>query len=841
MQDEPPGRPREVQLTARPNVVWFVAAMTVVAGLGLADQQSDKVINPLSGNPAVEAGRRLFDQTCQSCHGPAGQGELGRGPALNTGSFAHGGEDADLFHTIRTGVPGSTMPAFARVTDERVWELVAYLRSLSPPVARAPVDPSVAVGNQAAGEGIFFGKAGCASCHEVNGRGGVIGPDLSAAGRAPASALREKILDPNRPAPAAAPTGGRAGGGRSGGGRGGALQPTTVVVKTRDGREIRGVRRSEDTFSLQMMDASGELHLLDKLKLSDIRVENISLMPGDYAARLATGEIDDVVAYLSTLQQRDTSQTHVAPPAGGVGHDRLVKASLEPQNWFMYWGNYQATHYSGLTQIDPGNVRQLQAIWALPISGDSLSETTPIVVDGVMYATGSGNPATVAALDARSGRPIWSWTRQQQVRNPYEINRFNRGVAVLGQRVFVGTLDAALIALDARTGRPLWEVRVADTTEGYSITSPPLALKDKIIVGISGGEFATRGFIDAYDAATGKRLWRFYTVPGPGEFGHDTWTGDSWEHGGAAPWLTGSYDPELNLLYWAAGNPAPHTDRTTRGEGDNLFSCSVLALDADTGQRKWHYQFTPNDGHDWDAAQDMILVDRVWHGQNRKLLLHADRNAFLYVIDRTNGSLLQATPFVHQTWNAGFDPGGRPLTVPGSNSSAEGSILVYPTLVGGTNFQAPSYSPVTGLLYLEYAEGGTQFTSGPAEIERGRPYTGQGRGRGAAPERGPADPPPSAGIKAIDPENGKTVWDFKISQGSLTNGVLATAGGVLFGAIRDGNIAAFDAKSGKPLWHFQTGGSMAASPMSYAVDGRQFVAIAAGNTLYAFALPEALP
>jgi outer membrane protein assembly factor BamB/mono/diheme cytochrome c family protein len=790
------GRPHEVKLTARPNLLWFVAPVTVAAGLGLAEQQSDRVINPLSGNPAaVEAGRRAYDQTCQSCHGPAGQGETGRGPALNTGSFAHGGEDADLFHTIRTGVPGSTMPAFARGTDEGVWELVAYLRSLSPAVAHAPVDAPAAVGNRAAGEVIFFGKAGCASCHEVNGRGGVVGPDLSAAGRAPAAAVRQKILDPNRPAPAA-PAAGRAGGGRSGG-RGGALQPATVVVKTQDGREIRGVRRNEDTFSLQMMDASGELHLLDKLKLSDIRVEDASLMPGDYAARLTPGEIDDVVAYLSTQQQRDASPTRAALPPGGVGHDRLVKASLEPQNWFMYWGDYQATHYSGLKQIDPGNVRQLQAIWTLPISGDSLSETTPIVVDGVMYATGSGNPATVAALDARTGRPIWSWTRQQQVRNPYEINRFNRGVAVLGHRVFVGTLDAALIALDARTGRPLWEVQVADTTEGYSITSPPLALKDKVIVGISGGEFATRGFIDAYDAATGKRVWRFHTVPGPGEFGHDTWKGDSWERGGAAPWLTGSYDPELNLLYWAAGNPAPHTDRTTRGEGDNLFSCSVLALDADTGQRKWHYQFTPNDGHDWDAAEDMILVDRVWHGQNRKLLLHADR--------------------------------------------AEGSILVYPTLGGGTNFQAPSYSPVTGLLYLEYAEAGAQFTSSTAEYQRGRPYTGQGRGAAPGRGRGPADPSPSAGIKAIDPENGKTVWDFKIFQGSLTSGVLATAGGVLFGAIRDGNIAALDARSGKPLWHFQTGGTIAASPMSYAVGGRQFVAIAAGNTLYAFALPEARP
>jgi PQQ-dependent dehydrogenase (methanol/ethanol family) len=835
-------------MTIRLKRVLCVAPVAVGAVMGLTAQQSDKVINPLTENPvAIDAGNRRYERTCQSCHGPGGQGEQGRGPALNTPSFAHGGQDGDLFHAIRTGVAGTPMPAFSRLTDEQIWELVAYLRSLSASVPRAAAAPSVIAGNRAAGEAIFFGKAGCASCHEVNGRGGVVGPDLSAAGRRPAAGLRQKIVDPNTPTPAATAGGGRSGGGEFGGGRSGAPLPATLVVRTRDGREIRGVRRNEDTFSLQMMDPSGQLHLMDKLQLADIRIENVSLMPSDYAARLTSGEIDDVVAYLSAFQLRDVSKPTADPIAGGVSavsavspvtYDRLLKAALEPHNWFMYWGDYPGTHYSRLEQIAPGNVHQLQAVWAAPIPGDSILESTPLVVDGVMYAAGSGNPTTVMALDARTGRQLWRWARQQQIRNPYEINRFNRGVAILGHRLFVGTLDAALIALDARTGLPLWETQVADTMAGYSITSPPLALKDKIVVGISGGEFGTRGFIDAYDAATGTRLWRFFTVPGPGEFGHDTWKGDSWARGGSAAWLTGSYDPELNLVYWAVGNPAPHTDRTARGDGDNLFSCSVLALDADTGQRKWHYQFTPNDGHDWDATEDMILVDRVWHGQNRKLLLHADRNAFLYVLDRTNGKLLQATPFVHQTWNAGFDADGRPLTVPGSNSSAEGSVLVYPTLVGGTNFQAPSYSAATGLLYLQYAEAGAQFVSSPAEYEPGRPYTGQSRGRGTSPRRGPTDPPPSAGIKAIDPENGSTVWDFKIFQGSLTDGVLATAGGVLFGAIRDGNIAALDAKSGKPLWHFQTGSNIAASPMSYAVEGRQFVAIAAGNAVYAFALPE---
>ncbi len=457
-----------------------------------------------------------------------------------------------------------------------------------------------------------------------------------------------------------------------------------------------------------------------------------------------------------------------------------------------------------------------------------------------MYVTGSGNPLTVTALDAKTGRQVWRYTREQPVRNPYENNRYNRGVAILGNRLFVGTLDAVLIALDARNGAVLWQTKMADTMEGYELTSPPIVVKDKVIMGISGGEYAIRGFVDAFDVTTGKRVWRFNTIPGPGEFGNDTWKGDSWQKGGGAAWLTPTYDPETNQVYISVGNPAPQSDRSIRGDGlDNLFTCSVVALNADTGQRVWHYQFTPNDGHDWDSAEDMILVDRMWHGQNRKLLLHADRNGEFYVLDRTNGKFLQATPFVHETWNTGFDANGKPILVPGWNSSPEGSILVYPTLGGGTNFQAPSYSAATGYLYLEYQEGGGQFTSGPAVFEHGRQYSGRGAARGAPPSRGPNDPPNSAGIKALDPETGKTVWDFKIFQGSLTNGLMATAGNVVFASMRDGNMVALEAKTGKVLWHFQTGANMAAAPMSYAVDGRQFVVLPAGNFLYGFALPDA--
>ncbi len=814
-------------LTRHSAIVLLLLLCASISGR-IAAQQPDVVVNPVAGNPAaIQAGRQTFDATCVACHGPAGRGEPGRGPALNTGRFLHGGQDADLFRSIRGGVRGTAMPPFTSLTDAQVWELVAYVRSLSATAAAASTERP-ATGNAAAGETLFFGKAGCASCHEVNARGAIVGPDLSASAHLGASALRQKIVDPNAPA-----------NGRNGHRGRGAATPLTVIAKRQDGTEIRGVRRNEDTFSLQMTDVEGNLHLLDKRTLAGVRYESTSIMPSNYATMLTNREIDDVVAYLATLTARDLTKTRDAEPmAGGVTYERLLRSADEPHNWLMYWGNYQGTHFSALKQIDVTNAGQLQAAWALPIPGDAILEATAIVADGVMYTTGAGNPALVTALDARTGRQLWMWTRQQKVRNPYEANRFNRGVAILGHRLFVGTLDAALVSLDARTGLPLWEVQVADTLEGYSITSPPLIVKDKVIVGISGGEYGTRGFLDAYDAASGKRLWRFHTVPGPGEFGHETWKGGSWRHGASATWLTGSYDPDLNTVYWTVGNPAPQIDRSMRGELDNLFSCSVLAIDPDTGQRKWHYQFTPNDGHDWDSVQDVILVDRVWHGERRKLLLHADRNGFLYVLDRTNGKFLQATPFVYQNWNAGFDADGRPKIVPGSNSSPDATMRVYPTLIGGTNFQAPSYSPLTGLMYLQYNEGGAQFVSGPVEFERGRQYIGRGIERGTPPARGANEPAPSAGIKSLDPETGKAIWDVKIFEGSLTNGVLATAGGVLFGAIRDGNVAAWDVANGNLLWRFQTGGTMAASPISYSVDGRQFIAISAGNTVYAFALPE---
>jgi alcohol dehydrogenase (cytochrome c) len=472
-------------------------------------------------------------------------------------------------------------------------------------------------------------------------------------------------------------------------------------------------------------------------------------------------------------------------------------------------------------------VAQLQARWAAPLPGASALESLPLVVDGIMYV--SGPPGDVYALDAKSGLTLWRFHRKQDVVNPYQINPSNRGVAVLDGRVFFGTLDDNLIALDAHTGRQLWEVRVADTLEGFTLTGAPLALDGKIIMGSSGGEMGLRGFLDAYDPATGKRLWRFYTTAAPGEVGGKSWSGDSWKLGGGGTWLTGSYDPELHLLYWSIGNPAPSFNPTVR-KGDNLFTDSVVALDPDTGKLKWWYQFTPNDSHDWDSEEDLVLADQMVDGKPRKLLLHPDRNGVFYVLDRTDGKFLWAKPFVKATWVKGWDKNGRPIVDHDTDATPEGKI-VWPA-TGGTNFQAPSYDRQSNVLYLQYVEAQGWANSGPAVFERGKLYTARGT---VIPPPGPA---PKPGIMALDTSSGEAKWKFPVMRGTLSGGVIATRGGLVFAATAEGQFIALDQKTGKPLWNFRTGGPITASPISYAVDGKQYVAISAGNMLYAFALPN---
>jgi PQQ-dependent dehydrogenase (methanol/ethanol family) len=778
----------------------FVLALFAATLASAQEHIPENEKNPLAGKPeAITTGKRLYEQTCQACHGGNAAGSE-RGPALSTGVFKHGGKDGELFLNIRNGLKGTQMPPFAGLKVEQIWSMVSYLRSLADTGVRSA---ETVPGNPAAGEALFFGKAGCANCHAVHARGGVFGPDLSAAAALPAETIRQKLADPASV--------GRARGRRM-------IGPSITTVKFADGRIVRGIARNQDTFTLHLADPTGKLHLLDKREVT------VTTAPGSFMppAKLTPAETTDVIAYLKSNAARDLNKTRQAPIAGGLTFERIRNSAAEPHNWLTYWGDYQGTHYTALSQVTPLNVKNLQTKWVAQMPGDTLLQSTPIVIDGVMYT--SGMPGQVFALDARTGMEIWKYERKQKVVNPFESNRFNRGVAVLGNRVFVGTLDAVLICLDARTGLPLWETQVADTMEGYSVTAAPLAVKDKIIVGVAGGEHGIRGFLDAYDPQTGRRLWRFNTTPGPGEFGNDTWKDDTWKRGGSGTWLTGSYDPELDTLYWATGNPGPDMDAEVR-KGDNLFSCSVVALNPDIGTRKWHYQFTPNDSHDWDANQDLILINRG----TQKLLVQTNRNGIFYILDRTNGKLLLGKPYVSQTWNDGFHPDGRPIVRPGSDSTPEGRV-VAPSLVGGTNWQSPSYDPKTGWMYVVYADAPQRYLREPSVYEPGKAFWG---GRTL-----PTGDPVLTGIKAIDTVTGDVKWDYKISRGSLAAGVLATSTGLLLAATSEGNLIALNSKTAQPLWTMQTGGPIASSPMSYAVDGKQFIAVSASGVLFSFGLPE---
>ncbi len=511
--------------------------------------------------------------------------------------------------------------------------------------------------------------------------------------------------------------------------------------------------------------------------------------------------------------------------SGQVPYQRIVDAAKEPGAWLTYSGGYFGQRHSLLNQLTPANVAGLKPAWVYQVAGNGQVETSAIVADGVMYVTEP--PTTVTALDPRNGRPIWSYVRPMpsNLRN-IGFPLTNRGVAILDDKVFVGTLDGAVVALDAATGAVRWEAKVGDNATGHSITMAPLAVKDKIVVGISGGEAGIRGFIDAYDAKTGKLAWRTYTVPTAGEKGVETWAGDSYKTGAGATWLTGSYDPALNLLYWGTGNPGPDWNGDVR-KGDNLYTSSVLALNADSGRMQWFFQYTPHDVHDWDANQIQVLADLTIDGKARKTLVTANRNAFYYVLDRVTGEFLHAAPYAKQTWAAGIDPKGRPRVVEGSEPTPEGN-LVYPSLQGATNWPSPSYSPQTGLFYVPVREMGSYYYKTDAEYEPGNPFTGGG-------ERRLADEAWGA-VRALDARTGARVWDFRLPSPSWS-GVLSTAGGLVFSGSNEGNFYALDAKTGAPLWQFQVGGGVRSNPTTFLVDGKQHVSVGAGRAVFVFALP----
>jgi alcohol dehydrogenase (cytochrome c) len=448
------------------------------------------------------------------------------------------------------------------------------------------------------------------------------------------------------------------------------------------------------------------------------------------------------------------------------------------------------------------------------------------------------SPNDVIALDAATGKVIWQYSHKpaEGTRNPC-CGNLTRGVAILGDKLFLAGLDSKMIALDAKTGKELWNVQVSDYKQQYAMTVAPLVIKDKVITGVAGGEHGVRGFLAAYDVNTGKEVWRFNTVPGPGEPGYETWLGkdgkpnDSYLHGGAPIWVTGTYDPETNLTLWGTGNAGPDYNGDNR-IGDNLYSSSVIALDADTGKLKWHYQFSPHDEFDWDSTQIPVLADVALNGSPGKVMMLANRNGVFYMLDRTNGRFLSATSFIKTNWLTGFDEKGRPTRVPGILPTAEGT-LVYPGNQGGTNWYNPSFSPATGLFYIPAWENSSSvYRKGeaPPEFRDGQGFTGTSPGRGQTTDE------VFSSIIAMDPKTMQRKWTFRMSAPSIEGGVLTTASNVLFAGGRDGQFVALDARDGKLLWETNLGPSVSAGPMTYMVNGKQYVSVQCGTSLYTFAL-----
>jgi alcohol dehydrogenase (cytochrome c) len=523
-------------------------------------------------------------------------------------------------------------------------------------------------------------------------------------------------------------------------------------------------------------------------------------------------------------------------PVTPVPFERILRSNQEPQNWLTYSGNLNSQRHSALTQIGPENAGNLVLKWVFQSRSLDKHEVTPLVVDGVMYTIQS--PNDVIALDAATGKTIWTYSHKpaEGTRNPC-CGNLTRGVAILGDKLFLAGLDAKMIALDAKTGKELWNVQVADYKQQYAMTVAPLAVKDKVITGVAGGEHGVRGFLAAFDVNTGKEVWRFYTVPGPGEPGYETWLGkdgkpnDNYLHGGAPIWVTGSYDPETNLTMWGTGNAGPDYNGDNR-IGDNLYSSSVIAVDADTGKLKWHYQFSPHDEFDWDATQVPVLADIALNGSPRKVMMWANRNGVFYVLDRTSGQFLSGTPFVKANWLTGFDEKGRPARAPGILPTEQGT-LVYPGNQGGTNWYNPSFSPVTGLFYIPAWENSSSvYKKGeePPEFQEGQSFTGTGPGRSNATDE------VFSSIIAMDPKTRQRKWTFRMSANSTEGGVLTTGSNVLFAGGRDGQFVALDARDGKLLWETNLGPSVSAGPMTYMVNGKQYISVQCGAALYTFTL-----
>jgi len=752
---------------------------------------------------------KLYGQRCAACHGDDASGS-DRGPALSRSRRLRALTTSDIHNIIEKGTSGG-MPPFP-LPDDQLQALAGFIRSMN--AAAFDAQPG---GDAAAGERFFFGKGQCASCHTALGRGKSVGPDLSNIGRQLTLAeLTRKLRTPNAMI---------------------AESNTIVSVKMRDGSTVRGFARKETLHSLQLQTLDGRLHVLADEEYQITHREKTSAMP---PLQATAAEERDLTAYLARLGGVTVGPLPAADPVDQPAIEELLHP--KPGDWPTYNGNINGNRHSSLAQINGQNVQKLAMRWvySLPLSG---LETTPLVADGMMFVTG---PNQVYALDPRSGQEIWHYSRARSTSLTIASDAAkgaNRGVALLGGLIYYTTDDAHLLCLDRVTGALRWDVYMPESSQHYGATAAPLIVRDLVVAGVAGADDGIRGFLAAYKATTGQLAWRFWTVPRSGEPGFDTWKGNAVEFGGGSTWLTGSYDPDLHLLYWPTGNPFPDTDGSERA-GDNLYTDCILALDPETGKLRWHFQFTPHDLHDWDAVQPAVLVDAQFQGRARKLLLHADRNGFYYVLDRTNGALLLAKAFAKKiSWASGIDAKGRPIELSGNVPTPEGSVTC-PDIRGAANWMSTAFNPATGLYYVMTIENcgtyrSTQFGLNPA------PQPPPGRGGGGRGDRGgtlfsvPGGEPARRYLRAIDMQTGNVAWEIEQKVPAPNyGGVLSTAGGLVFYSESSGGFAAVDAKAGRTLWHFETSQSPKASPMTYSVDGRQYVALASGPNIFAFALPE---
>jgi PQQ-dependent dehydrogenase (methanol/ethanol family) len=702
--------------------------------------------------------------------------------------------DADISATIAKGK--GRMPAFPLPAAE-LEVLTGFIRKINSGASAA-----TAPGDAKAGEQIFFGSGQCSSCHVVRGRGMSYGPDLSGiAIRMRLPMMKQALDDP-----------------------GAGITPgyTTASVTLNDGKTLVGFLRAQGSHDLVLQTKDGKLHPLEDSEYQSIAQDRKAAMP---VFQGTEDQQRDLLAYLATLNGVRVGALKQAQPLVSKANIDAVEHP-ERGNWPTYNGNLDGNRDSPLDQINTENVPRLVSQWIYSINFPGL-ETTPVVIDGVMYVTGNNQ---VYALSGKSGREIWRYERPKSPGSTISGDAalgVNRGVAVLGDRVFYLTDDAHLIALDRLTGTLQWDVNTPEGAAGqYGGTSAPLVVGDLVITGVSGGDNGIRGYVAAYKAATGELAWKFMTIPKPDDAGPiaDTWKGTALGLGGGATWTTGSADADANILYWAIGNPHPDTDGDERA-GANLYTNSDVALDLKTGELLWYYQYTPHDLHDWDANQPIVLVNTRWKGEDRKLLLHANRNGFLYVLDRTNGKPLLATRMVEKlTWASGINPQTwTPELLPANETTVQ-PTLTCPPVRGATNWYSTAYNPSTRLYYVMTVEDCGYY----------RKADDGGYGRYSEP----GDPPKKI-LRAFNIETGKAEWQVDMPGPVQANyaGVLTTAGGLVFFGESSGGFAAVDAATGKYLWHYETNHAIKASPMTYEIDGRQYVAIASGGNILAFALP----